>query len=67
MLRLCLAVQLFGLFLLDCEENAIAVCIVPFINLMIFYIHIVRQVIMYRYIQNNVSCRATYSRLILVP
>lgn len=39
MLRLCLAVHLFGLFLLDCEENAIAVCIVPFINLMIFYIH----------------------------
>lgn len=52
MLRLCLAVHLFGLFLLDCEENAIAVCIVPFINLMIFYIHIVRQVIMY--IQNNI-------------
>lgn len=44
----------FGLFfLLDCEEKAIAVCVVPFINLMIFYIHIVRQVIMY--IQNNVS------------
>lgn len=53
MLRLCLAVHLFGLFLLDCEENAIAVCKVPFINLMIFYIHIVRQVIMY--IQNNIS------------
>lgn len=53
MLRLCLAVHSFGLFLLDCEEKAIAVCVVPFINLMIFYIHIVRQVIMY--IQNNVS------------
>lgn len=44
---------LWSFFLLDCEEKAIAVCIVPFINLMIFYIHIVRQVIMY--IQKNVS------------
>lgn len=50
MLRLCLAVHSFGLFFkLDCEEKAIAVCIVPFINLMIFYIHIVRQVIMLTY------------------
>lgn len=44
---------LWSFFLLDCEEKAIAVCIVPFINLMIFYINIVRQVIMY--IQNNIS------------
>lgn len=44
---------LWSCFLLDCEEKAIAVCVVPFINLMIFYIHIVHQVIMY--IQNNVS------------
>lgn len=44
---------LWSFFLLDCEEKAIAVYIVPFINLMIFYIHIVRQVIMY--IQNNIS------------
>lgn len=42
MLRLCLVVYLFGFFLLDCEENVIVVCIVLFINLMIFYIYIVR-------------------------
>lgn len=46
---------LWSFFLLDCEEKAIAVCVVPFIKLMIVNIpvHIVRQVIMY--IQNNIS------------